>query len=312
MTIRFRTVLATCLVALSCSTQPADSPAAAEPPTRASIEFRADRPTELEVKRAPTGHLLVRPKVDGADAGYWIFDSGAGICCVSTPALPSLHLRRAGDVEAVGIGGAATAPTYRADQLELGPLLLRDHPLLATDLSFLTQHLGETITGVIGYGVLSRCVVEFDFVAPRLALHDPAHYELTSATWAPLNLDGRTPAVTARIEGHEGLFQIDTGQNSAVVCAAATVAAWQLADRPGLRDAKVGGVGGAVAAKAGTFDWIEFGGVRQERIDAVFLLEAKGSRSSTTRAGAIGVALLRPFVMVTDYGRQRIAFRPRG
>lgn len=307
---------AACLVALACSSPvaaPTGSPAdGASPPAAADdVVFVADRPAALAVERAPTGHLLVHPRIDGIDAGCWIFDSGAGMCCVSTPMVESLHLHPADSVEATGIGGTATAQTYRAGELELGPLRLRDHPLLATDLSFLTPHLGEPIHGVIGYGVLSRCVVEFDFATSQLALYDPAHYQLAGAEWTELDLEGRTPAVRARFEGHEGLFQIDTGQNSAVVCSAAAVERWQLATRPGLRDAKVRGVGGDVQAKAGTLDWFEFGGVHQEHVDAVFLLEAKGSRSASARHGAIGTALLRPFLMITDYGNRRIAFRPR-
>lgn len=129
--------------------------------------------------------------------------------------------------------------------------------------------------------------------------------------WAELNLDGRTPAIHARFEGHEGLFQIDTGQNTAVVCQWSAVEKWRLHERAGLRDGNVRGVGGNVAAKAGTFAWFEFAGVRQEHVEAMFLLEAKGSRTSGTREGAIGAALLRPFVMVTDYSHRRIAFRPR-
>ena len=283
--------------------------ARAEPPPSSSIEFVPGHSPTIEVTRAPTGHLLVQPKIHGTDAGYWIFDTGAGICCIDPTAVQPLGLRATGSIEAVGIGGASTQQTYLADQLELGPLRLRNHPLMATDLAFLEKPLGRKIHGIIGYGVLSQCVVEFDFVLPRLQLHDPAHYELTGANWAELNLDGRTPAVRARFEGHEGLFQIDTGQNTAVVCQHAAVQRWQLEQRPGLRDAKVRGVGGDITAKAGTLDWLEFGGVRQERVEALFLLEAKGSRSASARDGAIGAALLNPFVMITDYSHHRIAFR---
>jgi len=44
------------------------------------------------VKRAPTGHPLVKPVVNGQDTGWFIFDTGAGIGCVSTPHVESLVL----------------------------------------------------------------------------------------------------------------------------------------------------------------------------------------------------------------------------
>jgi predicted aspartyl protease len=282
------------------------------PAPHAAVVFDPACSSALTVERAPTGHLLVHPWIDGKPAGTWIFDTGAGMCVVSTPRVAELALRAGGRIDAVGIGGAESAATYTAPTLTLGPMTLRDHALLATDLSFLERHLGQPITGVVGYGVLSHCVAELDFVAARIDLHDPATYELAAAQWTELDLAGRTPAVHATFEGHEGLFQIDTGQNSAVVCQWATVAELGLHERDGLREASVRGVGGQIAAKAGTLAWFEFGGVRQENVDALFLLEAKGSRADTRRAGAIGAALLRPFVLITDYRNARIAFRPRG
>lgn len=311
MVTRFdRSCLFVVCTAFACSTGPAPAaPTAATSPTGGNAVFLADRPAALRVTRAPTGHLLVHPQINGRSAGAWIFDTGAGMCVVSTPEVESLGLAAAGSIDAVGIGGATTAKTFRADSFELGPLQLRDHELLATDLSFLTKPLGEKITGVVGYGLLSQCIAELDFVLPGISLHDPAAYELRGATWAELDLEGRTPAVRARIEGHKGLFQLDTGQNSSVVFQHSAVQKWQLTERDGLRDSRVRGVGGDVAAKAGTVAWIEFGGIRQERVEAVFLLEAKGSRTSATRDGAIGATLLRPFTMITDYPGRRIAFR---
>src|SRR5215470_7433707 len=46
--------------------------------------FDPKAPAKLEVKRVKTGHLLVRPVINGHEAGWFIFDTGAGICVVST------------------------------------------------------------------------------------------------------------------------------------------------------------------------------------------------------------------------------------
>jgi hypothetical protein len=102
----------------------------------------------------------------------------------------------------------------RATELALGPLTVRDVPLMKTDLSFLRPHLGEDIAGVIGYGVFARCVVELDLAAPRIALRDPAGYELAAGAWTPMELDNLIPTVTATVEGHAGRFHLDIGSNS--------------------------------------------------------------------------------------------------
>jgi hypothetical protein len=263
------------------------------------------------VVRARTGHLLVRPIINGHDAGYFLFDTGAAICVVSTPAMAPLGLEPAGSTDAVGVGGTTEAQLFRAARLELGPLRLRDHTFLATDLSFLEPHVGHAVAGVVGYGLLSQCIAELDLATPSLALHDPARYRLDGAVWTELDLQGRTPAIRARCEGREGLFQIDTGQDTAIVCHWPTVQKWNLTDGRELRPARLRGVGGDIEGRAGALAWVEFGGVRQEQVDSLFLVEAKGSRAASQRDGAIGSALLRPFVIITDYGNTRVAFRAR-
>jgi len=268
----------------------------------------------LEVVRVKTGHLLVRPKVNGREAGWFIFDTGAGICVVSTPHVEALQLTPAGDIDALGVGGGESAGLHRAATLSLGPITLRDHPFMTTDLSFLETHLGKEIAGVIGFGVLSRCVAEIDLVTPRVALHDPATFELPAGEWGewtPIELDTRIPVVQARFEDREGLFSLDTGSNSAVSFHEPAVRKWKLLAGREVSDAKLGGVGGFVDAKKGVVEWFELGGVRQEKVSATFALETKGTHAQSRIDGTIGAELLAKFVLVTDYAMERIAFRPR-
>lgn len=277
-------------------------------------EFRADAASAVEVLRAKTGHLLVKPLVNGHEPGWFIFDTGAGICVVSTPHLDGLGLAEAGSIDALGVGGGKASRLYRATSVSLGPVTLHDHPIMATDLSFLKQHLGEEIAGVIGYGVLSRCVAEIeigDAERPaRLALHDPASYELAGATWQALELEGRVPAVHASFEGHEGLFRIDTGANGFVTFHQPAVEKWKLLEGRDVTDARLGGVGGFVPAKKGVVGWFELGGVRREAVPATFATEAKGTFADASKDGNIGAELLRPFRMVMDYANERAAFVP--
>jgi len=266
---------------------------------------------ELQVLRARTGHLLVKPVVNGHDAGWFIFDTGAGICCVSTPHVERLGLAAAGSLTAVGVGGGEGAALWRAQSLQLGPLTLRDHPLMATDFSFLREHLGEEIAGVIGYGVLARCVAELDLVAPRIALRDPAGYALGSGAWARMSLEGRVPSVEASYEGRTGSFRLDTGSNSVVTFHEPAVRTGRLLEGRETSAARLGGVGGFVPARRGRLASFELGGVVQRDLPADFALEPKGTFADATRTGNIGGGLLQPFVLVLDYGGERLALQPR-
>lgn len=265
----------------------------------------------LEVKRVKTGHMLVRPWVNGHPAGWFIFDTGAGVCVVDPKMVEPLELERSGSVDAVGVGGGQQAATYRSQTLQLGPITLRDHPVMTTDLSFLTPFLGEEISGVIGYGVLSRCIAEIDIEGESISIFDPATYTLEGARWSPMSLDGRIPSIEAQFEGHRGRFKLDTGSNSGVTFHTPSVTKWSLLDGREVTEAKLGGVGGFVAAKRGAVRVFVFGDVRRDEVKAEFALEAKGTYADASRDGNIGAALLRQFLITLDYEGQRIALRER-
>lgn len=320
-------VVAACLFVQpeTAPAKPVDAPAAHAPEAQAPVEGDVERllatpsvasfdssvPAVIEVKRAPTGHLLVRPVINGVQCGWFIFDTGAGVCVVSTPTIAALKLRDGPSVDAVGIGGAATKKLKFADTLTVGPLTLRDHAVMETDLSFLTPHLKDEIAGVIGFGVLSACVAEIDLETATIALHDPATYVLADAAWSPLILNDRVPGVPGKFEGHEGLFRLDTGANGSVSMHEQATRELALLDGRETREGKAGGVGGFVKMRRGTLAWIEFGGVRQENVPADFAVEAKGAFGNDAYAGNIGVNLLKQFVLVTDYTRKQIAFKVR-
>lgn len=277
-------------------------------PEGGSATFDHSVPGVLEAKRAPTGHVLVRCAINGHEPGWYIFDTGAGICVVSRTHVEELGLKSAGEIQAVGVGGGEAAGLVTADTLTVGPMTLHDHPMLVTDLAFLRPHLGEEIEGVIGYGTLSRCVAELDLVKPSVTIHDPAEASLDHLAWEELVLTGRAPAVRAAYEGHEGVFRLDTGANGSVTFHQPAVERLGLLEGRAVEDAKMGGVGGFVAAKRGDLAWFEIGGVRTEHVPALFATEAKGAFADAGRDGNIGVDLLRPFVMYFDYAGRRVAF----
>jgi hypothetical protein len=289
----------------------ADRPAVQPDLTTMSAIFESAIPANIEVKRTSTGHLLVKPTVNGRQPGWFIFDTGAGICCVSTPHIAELNLRDAGSIGAVGVGGSGGKKLYRADSVALGPLTLTDHPIMAVDFSFLKQHLGEEIYGVIGYGVLSHAIVELDIEMPRIAIHAPDTYVLRQADWQSLELDDRIPAVRCTFEGHEGLFRLDSGADGHITFHQPAVEQWSLLEGRRVTNMKMGGVGGFVAAKKGEIEWIEIGGRRYENIPALFATEARGAFADSRKQGNIGAELLRKFILVFDYPENRIAFIPR-
>lgn len=314
LTAMLASMLTAALAATAC--QPAtgtkpDSRAAEPDLSQGDAVFLPGLAPQLEVKRAPTGHLLVRPVVNGVQPGWFIFDTGAGICVISTPHLAEFKLAKAGAIEATGVGGSSSRALYRADTLVLGPLSLRNHPVMATDLSFLQRFLKDDIVGIIGYGVLSRCVAELDPAAPAIALFDRGTYTPADGTWSTLTLLNRVPALTATYEGHQGLFRVDTGSNESVTIHQAAVRKHDLLNgRPNLASAKMGGVGGFVSAKKGTLATFALAGTDLGEVPATFSLATSGSMADSDLDGTIGSGILDRFRLVFDYAGERAILIP--
>ena len=276
------------------------------------VSFDAKAPAALEIKKAPTGHLLVHPTVSGKNLGWFIFDSGAGSNCLDARAAEALGAEKFGQVPAIGIGGHTNASFARPESLTLGPATL-DHPLLVVmDLAFLDGPMREKIAGIIGYGLLHRVVAEIDMEGPSVSLHNPATYDAARASWSPLAIDSRAACVQGEFEGHKGWFRLDTGAGSSFVqMHAPAVERFKLLDGRTTLPTANGGVGGAAAAQQGVLRDFTLGGRRTENVPATFATEAKGAFATPYTLGNIGGGLLRPFTLVMDYQHNRIAFVER-
>lgn len=274
-------------------------------------KFVAGASPEIEVRRAPTGHFLVRPRVNGKDVGWFIFDTGAGAMTLSPTTAKELGLPEIARTGIMSVVGAQEAAMRRADSLRLGSLEI-DSPLFVDfDLGFVEAHMGEKIAGVIGYDVLRRAVVEVDVSQGRLALHDPKTYDGSQLPWQPLYMSEQHPVIEAAFEGHTGLFKLDLGAAGGpfgnVTIHAPAVERLKLIEGRTVTKRDLGTAKVAI----GKLDWFELGGHRFEEPEATFALGGPGPFQDPTTLGNIGVSFLAPFRVIFDYGRQRVALVER-
>lgn len=275
-------------------------------PLQGDITFDRAASPALEVKRIKSGHILVRPKINNHDAGWFIFDTGAGICCISAPQVNGLDLEDNGSIQATGVGGSKQAKVYKAKHMQLGAITFQDHPLMEVDLAFLEPLVGEKICGIIGYGVISKTVAEIDLAVPSISLFEPTTYSLTKGQWTPLDIKDRVPAVAGSFEGHPGTFRLDLGATGSVTFHQPSVVKYDMLKGRDLKDCKMGGVGGFVAGKRGKVSSLELGNVKFENVDADFALEAKGTFADAEKDANIGTDILKRFILITDYPNNRI------
>lgn len=281
--------------------------------SRAGAEFRAGAPAALEVRKARTGHLLVRPTINGTPTGWFIFDTGAGATVIDQATAERLGLEQFGEVPAVGNGGTVTSRFTRPATIELGAMTLKRPFAIVLDFSGIAAAMGEEIAGAIGYDLLHRAVVMIDIEAGAIELHDPAAYAGTHA-WSPLMLYERRPVIEAEFEGKRGAFMLDSGAGQmSVSFTADSVERFGLLEGREVRDGMSGGVGGMHPEKRGTVASFTLAGREHRDVPAQFKLPAKEKTADEDRSivGVIGGGLLRKYRVVLDYAGERIALEPR-
>lgn len=276
--------------------------------------FDDSLPAELTVKRAKTGHLLVNPKVNGQDVGWFIFDSGAGINVLANSVIKDLKLEKFGSLPAVGVGGAVQTSFSRPESISLGRATFKEPLVIGLDLAFLDKPMGEKIGGIIGYGAFYRCIVEAEMERGTVALFNPKTYDQSRVgdRWQKLYQLSRVSCVEAEFEGHKGIFKLDTGAGgSTVTIHAPIVEKHKLLDGRETTESSIGGVGARVKVRKGKLKYFELAGHRTEDVMAEFAVESKGAFNSADTTGNIGGVLVKPFKIVFDYQNKRIAFVKR-
>ncbi len=276
------------------------------------VTFSTEIPPELaETKAAVTGHLLVHPRVDGKDVGWFLLDSGAGMNCIDPAVADELGLDRFGEVSVVGVGGATLASFRAGTELELGPATFKGLPWVEYDLAPLEPHLGVELGGVLGYDVFARSVVVIAPADHRVWIHDPERWSSPPEA-SPLALDHATPCVECSFAGdRRGWFRLDTGSDDTVSFHGPAVVELGLTEgRDDLETVSMIGVGGMRSVERGPIDYFQLGPRRFEDVTVTFFPPGLGALNTRGSLGNVGGGLLRHFRVAFDMPHLEVSFLP--
>ncbi|CAI5987591.1 unnamed protein product [Closterium sp. NIES-65] len=120
--------------------------------------FDESAPAEVELFQSNSGHLLVRPRINGQDVGYFILDSGASCFTIEPAVADGLGLSSFGCVHTVTVHGPAECAFRRADSVQLGPLSIANALFVDVGGAALVQGL-KPVVGICGYDVFRHAVV---------------------------------------------------------------------------------------------------------------------------------------------------------
>jgi hypothetical protein len=276
-------------------------------------KFDPTKSQPIKLKRAPTGHLFVRPKINGKEVGWFALDTGSGVGMTIAPSVAdALELPSFGKVLRAGAGKPSPSPFRQGTTFELGPLSIAGTVYAELPAEFVDgmKKLGMEFAGTCGYDLFSRAVAELDVKALTLTLHSDTWQDSTASRWEPLVFNRKIPCVRCRFgEDREGIFQLDTGSGRPIVILhAPAVEKLRLLEGRQTTPIRVGGVGGNIPARLGTLDWFSVGNHRFPGPKAIFITAKEGALIDPYTTGTFGGDFLSPFRIIFDYPHQRIAF----
>jgi predicted aspartyl protease len=277
----------------------------------ADISYDTAISPSIETKRAQSGHILVHPRIDGKDVGWFILDSGADSMVIDQAKADSLGLPKLGKESVVGVGGVVVEPFRTSSTFTLGPATMKNVTFIEFDLHQLSDIFKVPLAGIVGFDFFRRFIVEVDLKKPAIGVHDVRDFHLDRGDWSAMEFSSGNPAVLATFEGdHKAWFRLDTGANGTVTFHAPAVQQMHLLTGRETTPAGMAGVGGTSEARLGKLAWFELGGHRFENVTAVFSLAKVGAFADRYLTGNIGQDLMEPFTMVFDFGGSRVAFVP--
>jgi predicted aspartyl protease len=170
---------------------------------------------------------VVQAAINGV-AGNFLVDTGAQATTVNTAHFAEGQLQTVAldHGRPSGVGGAlADVRGARGLNLTWGEASFEDLRGIALDLSHLEASIGTQVVGLIGYDVLERFEIHFDYAAGLLTLYRldkdnrPVNAERLGIPKARITFDmvGHLPVLPARLSGQELRLGLDTGAAEAML-----------------------------------------------------------------------------------------------
>ena len=277
-------------------------------------------------------HIYLQVSVNNSKPLWFLLDTGAGnIINQRHAGTLGLKLTPAGQTIGVGEGvadvfttskvsftlpGAATVTNQKFIVLSLENVeecLTKLDIDLQGQVTWRTQPPSErrSMDGVLGAEFFRLFVVEIDYMAKTINLHEPENYRYQGdGEKIPIEIGGphifmRAPIAAGPHSALAGRFLIDTGSAAALVLNSPFVEQNKLlppADQT--TPFSICGIGGDSDTQIGKVGEVRLGSIKVEAPVTLFSQAKNGELSRTDYSGQIGNAILRRFRVVFDYSRK--------
>lgn len=256
--------------------------------------------------------IFVSVTINGQGPFHLILDTGANLS-LSPEATRRAGLRTTGSGESGGVGEKTVAVQYaRISKLDFGPVHLSGLDCTVLSTSDSPYVFGRVaVDGYFGLEVFQKYVVRHDYQKKELTFYDPRAFTYSGPGEAvPFQRDGNIPVITAEFDGIRGRFGVDTGARTALILYGPFVAENKIAEKYNAKFQGVSGwgIGGPLRSWMVRSRSLKIGGVEMRDLVARLSLNKSGATARSGRAGLIGPDVLKQFVFICDYERNRLIF----
>ena len=289
---------------------------AAQAPAKAASSVRATIPFELNNK-----HIIVKAKVNGQPITF-VLDTGDQVAIVDMDFARRMNLSLSGEVRVGGAGAAISTgamvqnATFTIDGLEGFSQPVR----MALPLGkVLSPRAGRDFEGIIGQEFIQQFVIEIDYQAQVLRLHDKEKFVYNGAGESiPIKFMHGHPILEAEVTPVgstaplKGKFVLDTGAGLALALYSPFVSEHGLLgpDTKTIRSLGGAGAGGETSGRIGRVTELKIGNYTIKSPITMFSQDKAGAFASDQLAGNIGARVANKFRLFLDYDRKRIIFEP--
>jgi len=264
-------------------------------------------------------HVWIKASINGGPPEDFIVDSGASVSLIDSTWAAGHGIQSEGKMQAMGAGAAGDVGFAKVSSIKVAGtdgsgVEIGGQKIAVLALNrFIAPFFWHDAAGILGYDFISRFVLEIDYDAGLLTLHDPKTFQYAGkGTAVPITLAGSIPVVKAKLDDqYEGAFRIDVGSGSTVDLHGPFVKKNGLREKvPRTVEVVNGGFGGTFSSHLARMKKMEIGPYAWTSPLVILSGAETGGLASQDYAGNIGNEILDRFKCTLDYEHRMIYLEP--
>lgn len=286
-----------------------------------TVALQAPKPVATIPFELAVRHIMLKATVNSSRPLSFILDTGANVALVRSDTAKELGLSLQGTANVRGAGaGQQAGHRVRDARWSLVGLQGFSQPVeLSFPFPMLAAGLGQNVDGIVGGQFIKEFVVELDYQAQTMTLHDRKQFAYAGKGHTlPLDLNSDFhPVLRATVtpvggKPIESPFTLDTGSGAALILHSPFVTDRKLlaSDAKTVRAIGMAGAGGRSFGRTGRVASLQIGPYILKDVTATFSQDQAGAFANAFLAGNIGAQIARRFRIFLDYGRKRIILEP--